>query len=93
MTIKFGMTFAGAVPDFGSIEQCDHRSFTLLAADISKLNSTLTRATCQPLLKSGSAFSVYSGTLAIVLYEDKPAAFYMYHSGTDRWYEVIPVDE
>lgn len=90
MTIKFGMTFAGTVPDFGSIEQCDHRSFTLLAADISKLNSTLTRTNCEPLLISGSTFSVYSGTSAIVL--DEPAV-YMYHSGTDRWYEVIPVDE
>ena len=88
MTIKFGMTFAGTVPDFGSIEKCDDRTYTLLATDFDKLNSTLTRATCQPLLKSGSAFSVYSGTLAIVLYEDKPAAFYMYHSGADRWYLV-----
>ena len=89
MTIKFGMTFAGAVPDFGSIEKCDDRRYTLLTADFDKLNSTLTRATCQPLLKSGSAFNVYSGTLAIVLYEDnKPAAFYMYHSGADRWYLV-----
>lgn len=90
MTIKFGMLFRDSVPDFGSIEQCDHRSFTLLAADISKLNSTLTRANCEPLLVSGSAFSVYSGTSAIVL--DEPAV-YMYHSGTDTWYEVIPVDE
>ena len=90
MTIKFGMTFAGTVPDFGSIKQCDHRLFSLLAAGFDKLNSTLTRATCQPLLKSGSAFSVYSGTSAIVL--DEPAV-YMYHSGTDRWYEVIPVEE
>lgn len=89
MTIKFGMTFAGTVPDFGSIKQCDHRLFSLLAADFDKLNSTLTRATCQPLLKSGSAFSVYDGTLAAVLYEeDKQAAFYMYHSGADRWYLV-----
>ena len=86
MTIKFGMTFTGTVPDFGSIKQCDHRLFSLLAADYDKLNSTLTRATCQPLLKSGSAFSVYDGTLAAVLYEDKQAAFYMYHSGEDRWY-------
>ena len=51
MTIKFGMTFAGAVPDFGSIEKCDDRRYTLLTADLDKLNSTLTRATCQPLLK------------------------------------------
>lgn len=58
MTIKFGMTFSGTVPDFGSIEQCNHRLFTLLAADISKLNSTLTRANCEPLLISGSAFSI-----------------------------------
>lgn len=90
MTIKFGMIFAGTVPDFGSIEQCDHRSFTLLAADIGKLNSTLTRATCQPLLKSGAEFNIYSGAYAIVV--DTPCV-YMYHSGTDRWYEVIPVEE
>ena len=89
MTIKFGMTFTGTVPDFGSIKQCDHRSFSLLATDFDKLNSTLTRATCQPLLKSGSAFSVYDGTLATVLYEgNKQAAFYMYHSEDDRWHLV-----
>lgn len=90
MTIKFGMTFTGTVPDFGSIEKCDDRTYTLLAADISKLNSALTRANCLPLLKTGTTFSVGKGTAAIVL--DEPAV-YMYHSGTDRWYEVIPVDE
>lgn len=90
MIVKFGMMFQDSAPDFGSIEKRDNKSFILLSADISKLNSALTKSGCLPLMKSGSAFTVNSGTTAIVL--DKPAV-YMYHSGTDTWYEVIPVEE
>ena len=90
MVVKFWMSFQSSVPDFGSIERVCDGSFVLLAADISKLNSALTRTVCQPLLTAGGMFSVDSGTSAIVL--DAPA-LWMYHGGTDTWYEVIPEDE
>ena len=50
--VIFDMAFKdGQEPDFGSIEMSQrYREFTLLAADIPKLNSTLTRANCVPLL-------------------------------------------
>lgn len=91
MTI-FDMNFkSGQEPDFGSIEMSERfREFTLLAADIPKLNSTLTRANCVPKLENGSMFSVQSGCNAVVA--DAPAVW-RYHAMSDTWYEIIPEDE
>ena len=84
---KFGMRFKdGQEPDFGSIESSGYGEFTLLDADKSKLNSTLTSTFCTPLLESGAVFSVPSGANAVVA--DVPAVW-RYHAGSDRWYEVI----
>lgn len=91
MACIFGMNFkTGQEPDFGSIEMSAFREFTLLSADVPKLNSTLTRANCTPKLESGSLFSVPSGCNAIVA--DAPAVW-RYHKKSDTWYEVIPEDE
>ena len=79
----------GQEPDFGSVEVCWADEYTLLAADVRKLNTVLTRDACTPLLASGN-FKVVPGAVAIVL--DEPAVW-KYHSGTDTWYEVIPADE
>lgn len=89
--VIFDMAFKdGQEPDFGSIEMSQrYREFTLLAADIPKLNSTLTRANCVPLLKDGQVFSVPSGANAIVA--DAPAVW-RYHEKSDYWYEVIAND-
>ena len=85
--IRFDMVFDSTdMPDFGSIEPGADGVLTLLAADVSKLNSALTRTVCTPKLAGGSSFSVSGGTNAIVA--DEPAVW-RYHAGTDTWYEVI----
>ena len=81
MVSKLGMLFnEDNVPDFGSIEKSGRGEYTLLVADTDKLNNTLTRSVC------GSVFNVPSGANAVVV--DNPAVW-KYHSGSDKWYEVI----
>lgn len=94
MTSKLGMIFSGNVPDFGSIEQTEGGDLLLLAADIPKLNSALTRAVCAPLLADGSVWSIPGGKVAIVANwkTAESAKAYIYHSGSDAWYEVVDND-
>ncbi len=92
--IKLGMTFCeGNVPDFGSIEQdsAGHSLF-LLAEDISRLNTVLTKSACLPYLEHGSPFRFHTGDTAYVLdwLTAETASMFIYHSGTDHWYEAIP---
>lgn len=72
-----GMIFSEAV-DFGSIKRNDDGGYTLLAADITKLNTMLTR---QAL---GSKCNVLTGATALVLDTSK---IYMYNGDSDTWYE------
>ena len=89
--VKLGMVFEdGKAPDFGSSEKNNSGEFTLLAADVEKLNTVLTRAVCTPLLVNSGDFNVHSGANAIVA--DEPAVW-RYHAQSDKWYEVIPKDE
>ena len=87
--IKLGMLFnEGEAPDFGSIEQNPRYSgeYSLLAADIPKLNSMLTRSSCLSYLSNPADLPIMSGSTVLVL--DEPAVW-RYHTGTDRWYEVV----
>ena len=91
--IKLGMIFAeNSAPNFGSIRQAG-TDYTLLAADISKLNNTLTSAVCTPLLTQGD-FAVQNGALAFVVNWKSAASakVYMYEASTDTWYEVVEND-
>ena len=89
--IKLDMVFDSTnVPDFGSIEFGADGALTLLAADVTKLNTALTRTACALKLVAGSLFSIPGGTNAIVA--DAPAVW-RYHSGSDQWYEVIAHEE
>ena len=90
--VNLDMLFpVGNVPDFGSIEANPKYpgEYTLLAIDIPKLNSLLTRAACSEYLDETSPFSITSGSNAVVV--DVPAVW-RYHAGTDRWYEVVAND-
>ena len=92
--IKLGMTFnEGNVPDFGSMEK-DNRSgiLFLLAEDIPKLNSTLTRTACLPYLDNNNGFGFSTGDTAYIIdwLTEETASVYVYHSGTYLWYEAIP---
>ena len=92
--IKLGMLFNGNnIPDFGNIEQDSdgHRLF-LLAEDIPKLNSTLTKTACLPYLANSNEFRFHTGDTAYILdwITEETGSVYVYHSGTDHWYEVIP---
>ena len=78
MTVALGMIFSTEAPDFGSICYSKHGEYTLLNADISKLNTLLTKSNC------GSVFNVPNGAVALVLDNKK---IYMYHSYNDTWYE------
>ena len=93
-TVKLGMTFqADNVPDFGSIEMNPYsKTFYLLAEDIPKLNSTLTKTVCTPYLENDSDFCIQTGDTAYILdwITAETGAMYIYHSGTDSWYEVLP---
>jgi len=92
--IKFGMLFnEGSLPQFGSIESNgSHNGVVLLADDIPKLNSLLTKTACTPCLAPDSAFSFRTGDTACIIdwITAETGSVYMYHSGTDHWYEVIP---
>ena len=78
MVEALGMIFSTTAPDFGSIKQSKSNEYTLLNADISKLNSVLTR------INIGSAFNVVNGAVALVLDNKK---IYMYSGADDEWYE------
>ncbi len=89
--IKLGMTFEEEnVPDFGSIAMTRDNTLTALAADIPKLNSTLTRAHCNPLLSSGT-FPIVSGDICFIpnWKAAESAKVYMYEGSSDTWYEVV----
>ena len=94
--ILLGMMFdEDDAPDFGSIRQYSGNEYTLLADDIPKLNSTLTRSHCAPLLADGSFFNVPTGALAFVAdwKAEESAKVYMYEMTSDSWYEVVGNDE
>ena len=85
--ILLGMVFNETdAPDFGSIRQSESGEYILLADDIPKLNSTLTRSHCAPLLANGSLFNVLSGALAFVADWKTEASGYIWDStsGEDR---------
>lgn len=92
--IKLGMAFdTETAPDFGSITNTRDGDLTALADDIPKLNSTLTREVCEPLLEVGT-FSIVSGDICFIAdwkTEDSAKA-YMYEGSTDAWYEVVEND-
>lgn len=91
---KFGMLFdEGNVPDFGGIEPAPGgHSVILPSEDIPKLNSTLTAAACAPYLSDNNSFSFCTGDTAFIIdwLTADTASMYMYYSGTDSWYEVVP---
>ena len=78
-------------PDVGSIRLSRSGDYILLADDIPKLNSTLTRSHCAPLLANGSLFNVLSGALAFVAdwKTEESAKVFMYEMTSDEWYEVV----
>ncbi len=90
--ILLGMVFNETdAPDFGSIRQSESGEYILLADDIPKLNSTLTRSHCASLLANGSLFNVPSGALAFVAdwKTEESAKVYMYEMTSDAWYEAV----
>lgn len=94
--ILLGMVFDEEdAPDFGSIRQKNGDEYTLLADDIPKLNSTLTRSHCASLLADGSFFNVPTGALAFVAdwKAEESAKVYMYETTSDSWLEVVGNDE
>lgn len=91
-TIKLGMVFdSSTAPDFGSIERVGTKEYQLLADDITKLNSTLTKTHLAPLVADGSVVDIPAGSDAIVLdyIAEETAAVYRYHAQSDEWYPVI----
>lgn len=88
--IKLDMVFDTATaPNFGSIRKTRDGDLTILADDIPKLNSTLTKTVCDPLCEGG--FSIVSGDLCYVAdwKTEEAAKAYMYEASSDAWYEVI----
>ena len=81
-------------PDVGSIRLSRSGDYILLADDIPKLNSTLTRSHCTSLLADGSFFNVPTGALAFVAdwKTEGSAKVYMYEATSDTWYEVVGND-
>lgn len=89
--IKLGMVFDTATaPDFGSIALTRNSDLTALATDIPKLNSTLTRAVCTPLMQSGT-FPIVTGDVCFIAdwKTSESAKAYMYEGSSDAWYEVV----
>lgn len=80
-----------AVIDFGSIHITSGGDYTLLADDISKLDSALTAAVCKPLLADGQVFNVCSGAIAFVADWKTQQAHkaYIYEATSDSWYVFI----
>ena len=90
--IRLGMLFnEGEVPDFGSIVGDVHQRglYYLLAKDIPKLNTMLTRAAAENYLIGNETFNFFSGYMAYVIdhKEASTGEIYAYHRGKDRWYE------
>ena len=93
--IILGMLFDESnAPDVGSIRLGRSGDYILLADDIPKLNSTLTRSHCGSLLSDGSFFNVPTGALAFVAdwKTEGSAKVYMYEATSDTWYEVVGND-
>ena len=93
--IILGMLFDESnAPDVGSIRLGRSGDYILLADDIPKLNSTLTRSHCASLLADGSFFNVPTGALAFVAdwKTEGSAKVYMYEATSDTWYEVVGND-
>lgn len=89
--IKLGMIFdSETAPDFGSIMNTRDTDLTALADDIPKLNSTLTRAVCTPLMQSGT-FPIVTGDVCFIAdwKTSESAKAYMYEGSSDAWYEVV----
>ena len=90
--IVLGMLFnENNAPDVGSIRLSRSGDYILLADDIPKLNSTLTRSHITSLLENGSFFNVPTGALAFVAdwKTEEAAKAYMYESTSEAWYEVV----
>ena len=90
--IKLGMLFnESELPDFGSIQQksTNLNILYLLAEDIPKLNSMLTRASSQSYMPEGESFDFHTGALAFVANHKTAGSgkIYAYHRGKDHWYE------
>lgn len=87
MTNKLGMNFPDdTAVDFGSIAFDRHNEHLhLLAVDIDKLNSTLTRRICIGTYNAGT-FYFQSGDVAIV--DDTQRAF-VYNADSDSWTEWL----
>ena len=93
--IVLGMLFnENNAPDVGSIRLSRSGDYILLADDIPKLNSTLTRSHITSLLENGSFFNVPTGALAFVAdwKTEEAAKVYMYEATSDTWYEVVGND-
>lgn len=77
--------------DFGSIHLAAGGDYTLLGADIGKLNTVLTAAVCKPLLAAGQIFNVTPGAVAFVANWKTAgtAKAYIYEPTSDTWYEFI----
>lgn len=89
--IKLGMVFdTAAAPDFGSIMNTRDNDLTVLAADIPKLNTVLTKTVCEPLMEVGT-FPIVSGDVCFVAdwKTSGSAKAYMYEGSSDHWYEVV----
>lgn len=89
---KTGMKFKnGMVPEFGSIRasKTAYGEYYLLAADIPKLNSVLTRSSCSSSLAGD--FNVPGGAVAFVAdwKTAGSAKAYMYEESSDAWYEFV----
>ena len=82
---------ADAEIDFGSIHLAAGGDYTLLGADIGKLNTVLTAAVCKPLLAAGQIFNVTPGAVAFVAdwKTAGTAKAYIYEPTSDTWYEFI----
>ena len=92
--IKLGMVFdTETAPDFGSIMNTRDNDLTALAEDIPKLNSTLTRAVCEPLMEVGT-FPIVSGDVCFITdwKTAESAKVYMYEGSSDAWNEVVEND-
>lgn len=72
------MIFTADAPNFGSIRNSKSGEYTLLSADLTKLNTLLTRGNL------GRIFNVPNGATALVLDNKK---IYMYDSAGDAWHE------
>lgn len=74
-----GMLFdSETAPNFGNITINKHGEYSLLTADVAKLNTVLTKQNC------GAVFNVAPGSVALVV---DAGEIYIYQSATDTWYK------